>query len=110
MLGDRVLIEVLEENNQKGRIIARLLRTPTSPPPRFLEIREMRARKTSDLQTSMEQIKNDEQVKDPSELSKDTEITNTISSNSSQSSDKEERRQEKRNTNDKNSTKSDLGD
>jgi translation initiation factor IF-1 len=93
MLGDKVLIEVLEDNYKKGRIISRLLPVPTS-----------------DSQTSMEQIKDDQQVKDPSELSKDTEITNIISSNAPQSSDQEERRQEKRNTNDKNSTNRDLVD
>nr|YP_010291386.1 translation initiation factor 1 [Juncus tenuis]ULQ67049.1 translation initiation factor 1 [Juncus tenuis] len=93
MLGDKVLIEVLEDNYKKGRIISRLLPVPTSDP-----------------QTSVEQIKDDPQVKDPSELSKDTEITNIISSNPPQSSDQEERRKEKRNTNDKNSNNQDLVD
>ena len=89
--GDKVLVEIMDPSSKKGRIVSRLPRRPIPS-----------------SQTSMEQIKDDEQVKEPSESSEDTETTNTISSNSIQPSDQEEEKQ-KRDTKDKNSNQ-DLAD
>jgi translation initiation factor IF-1 len=81
VLGDKVLIELPESNCKKGRIVYRLTRRRVPSP---------------NQQTFMEQLEDDQQVKEPSESSKDTETQNQRSSNSLQPSDQEEKKKEKR--------------
>lgn len=113
--GDKVLIELPESTSKKGRIIYRLTprRVPSANQQTFMEQLE---------NDQMEQLEDDQQVKEPSESSKDTETTNTITnnplqpsettntitSNPLQPSDQEERRKEKRHS--KNKIKRDSKD
>nr|YP_010293768.1 translation initiation factor 1 [Juncus grisebachii]ULQ66905.1 translation initiation factor 1 [Juncus grisebachii] len=90
--GDKVLVEIVDPSSKKGRIVSRL---PRKPMP--------------NLETSMEPLKDDEQVKEPSESSKDTENKNKISSNSIQPPDQEEEEKKGGDTKHKNSNQ-DLTD